>query len=237
MDCSVANAQDVADPSDEDRRKRSSTVQGGQKLLVVVDVISDGEQGGCRAGLRRQMICKPGKKSRCRPRKRLKSSGFKVLPIHTNEIGPFLLGRGAQHRRARLQPSANACPVHFVHPGAVTSDGNHPVVALGKGVYKCVCEPRSEIVSSLLVSIHLENGKWTAVNGPPGVPVQRPSDPLVLVVVLPHEALVLPLPLRAVAEEQDGGIVNGGTDGDVTGYSSIETDGSNTTCRGHPLQT
>jgi len=51
------------------------------------------------------------------------------------------------------------------------------------------------------------------VNGLPGVLVEGLGDPAVLPVVPPYELLVPPLPLRAVAEEEDGGMVAERVDG------------------------
>jgi hypothetical protein len=45
------------------------------------------------------------------------------------------------------------------------------------------------------------------------VPIERLGDLPILRVVLPHEPLVLPLPLGAVAEEQNGRLVAGRADG------------------------
>lgn len=106
-----------------------------------------------------------------------------------------------------------------------------------KRVGKRIGKPRPERVSPLPVVICLDDGKPAVGRGSARVLVQGLGYPSIFGVVLPHEPLVLPLPLGAVAEEQDGGIVNGGTDDEVTGYSSVRTDGSRTSCRGPLLQT
>jgi len=60
---------------------------------------------------------------------------------------------------------------------------------------------------------NLDYGQPTVRHRPSGMVVKRRGHPSTLGVVLSHKLFVQPLPFRAAAEEQNGGVWAGGADG------------------------
>lgn len=89
----------------------------------------------------------------------------------------------------------------------VAPHGNHVLVSLRKRIRQGICEPRPKIGPSLLGLIEFKDGKGAFLNGPTRMLVEGLGHLPMFRVVPPHELLVLPLALRAVAEEENGGIV------------------------------
>jgi len=95
----------------------------------------------------------------------------------------------------------------------VASHRDDALVALRKGIGNGVGEARAKIIAALLGAVDLQDRKGARLNRFPRVLIEGFGDLPVLRIVLPHKPLVLPLPLRAVAKEENGGIGPGRLDG------------------------
>lgn len=95
----------------------------------------------------------------------------------------------------------------------VAPDGDHTLVARRKGIGQGVGEAHPEGVTALLSPVDLEDGKAAVLDSLLCVLVEGLGDPPRFRVVLPHEPLVLPLALGAVAEDENSGTAIRDSDG------------------------
>ena len=212
MDSASAAAQYAAELVGEGARKNCGGAEEGKELPVPVYVRSGREQDGRRACLCCQVLREGRQESGGLPRQCFEGVARKVLTTEADEVRPFVVGRGAENRRARGQLLRHCCPVHFVKGGAVAPHHDDLLVSLRKGVGDGVREARSEPIAPLLRIGDLQDGQSAVRHGLPGVLEERPSHLPVFRHVLPHELLVLPLALGAVAEKQEGGMGVGSVD-------------------------
>jgi hypothetical protein len=199
--------------SDEAVGGRRRAAQQGHQVPVPVHVVAGREARRGDAGPVREVAGKGRKKGWRLPRKRREGVPVELGAPEADEVGPVAVGGGAQDRRPVGQLLVDRVPVHLVQAGTVAPHGDHALVPLRKRVGDGVGEACAKVVAALLRTVHLQDGKRTVFNRPPRVLVEGLGHLPILRVVLPHEPLVLPLPLGAVAEEQDDGLVAGRADG------------------------
>ena len=178
-----------------------------------VYVVAARKEGGGGAGLRCEVLDEGREEGRGLPGERRKGLLIELRAAEADEVGALLVGSRAEDRWAVRQRVVNVRPVHFVEGGAVAAHGNHALVALREGVGHGIGEARPEVMSLLLRAVDFEDGKAAVVDRRSGVLVEDLGDLPRLCDVLPHEPLVQPLPLGAVAEEEEGSLVAVRTDG------------------------
>lgn len=205
-------AQHNSKVCEEAARKRCVAVHQSDELLVVVHVVARGEQCRRRARVLGEVPRQGRKHSRCRPGKGRKGRSVKLCTAEPNQVGAVPIRRGPQHRPARVEVLRDGRPVDLVQPRAVASHGNHAVVPLRKRVGEGIGETLSKGSAALPGVVDLEDRKPALSRGLQRVLVEGCRDLPILRVVLPYELLVLPLALRAVAEEQDGRVGVGRVD-------------------------
>lgn len=138
---------------------------------------------------------------------------LKLIAGEPNQVGPVLARRGPKHGSPRFQLLGDCRPVDLVQGRAVVAHGNDVLVPRRKRVGDRIGEARAEITPALLRTVNLDRGQPTVRHRPSGMVVKRRGHPSALGVVLPHELFVQPLPFRAAAEEQNGGVCVRGADG------------------------
>jgi hypothetical protein len=147
------------------------------------------------------------------PRERREGGLVELRAMQPNQVGPIPLRRRAEDGGILIEPGRHGLPVHLVQAGAVAPHGNGALVPLREGIGDGVGEARPKVVAPLLCAVDFKDGQVAPLHGPPRVLVERLGDLLRLRVVPWHEPLIPPLPFRAVAEEQNGGLVAGRVDG------------------------
>ena len=156
---------------------------------------------------------KGGDQLRRSPRKRRKRRPVELRTSQSDQVRSFSIGRRAQDRPVRRQLRHDPGPVDFMQGRTVVPHGNDPVVPRRKRIGEGVGESRAKVGAPLLRIVDLDDRKPTLRHRLAGMVVERFGDPLILGVVLSHEALVQPLPFRAATEKQNGGVRVGGTNG------------------------
>lgn len=193
------------------RRPRPVTHQS-KKILLVVHIIPNSQHTGRPLRFFRQIASERRKQRGRLPRECFKTGPVELLPTQPDEICSLPIRGRPEHRSPPAESRSHSGPVDFVHVRTVAPDGNHVFVPFSEGISKSVCQPLAKALSPLSSTRHLENGKSTLVNRPPGMTEEDLGHLSMCGVVLPHELFVLPLALGAMAKEQNGGMVAGGVD-------------------------
>ncbi len=176
------------------------------KLCRGVYIVAHGKTHRRGPGRVCEVTVQGRKESRGLPRKRRERLVLKLVTRQPNQVGPGVARRGPKDRSSVVQPLRDRCPVDLVEGWTVIAHGNHAVVPRRKRVGDGVGEPRPEGRSSLLRVGDLQHRQSTLRHSLPRVLVEGLRDPPIFRVVVPHELLVQPLPLRTAAEEQNGGV-------------------------------
>lgn len=204
---SHSRPQDGPQPGNQEANAREIRPKQSQKLVKPVDVVPGSEKRRCRAGPLKELSCEDRKQRGRRPGQARKSLPVKLRTADADQIRAVFVGRGPQDGDSCLEPLCHRRPVDLVQARAVASYGNYVLVSLCKHVGYGICQPRPKVGPSLLGLVEFEDGKGTFLNGPTRMLVEGLGHLPVFRVVPLHELFVLPLALRAVTEEQNGGIV------------------------------
>jgi hypothetical protein len=140
------------------------------------------------------------------PRQRGERSVIKLCAAQPNQVGAVRIRGGPQHGAAVIELSRDRLPIDVVQARAITSYGNDVFVPGRERIGKSVSETGAKAVAPLLSVINLDNGQSARLYGAVGVAIQRTGHFAIRGPIARHEPLRPPLVLRAVAEEQNGGM-------------------------------
>lgn len=183
-----------------------------QQFPMPIHIVTDREYPRGTAGLPFEILLESRQKCRRGPRERFERVTVELLPTQPHQIGALLSGGGTEHGCAVSHCVRHSGPVYFMKARTVAPYRDNVFVPLREGIGDGVGKARPEPIPPLPFVGRLHDRQSAVVNGPPRVPIERLGDPSMLCIVLPYELLVLPLPRRAVAEEQDGGMDTGRVD-------------------------
>ena len=181
--------------------------QQSNQVPVTIHVVARGEPHRLRPGSLCEMAAESRKERGRFPGKRCKRLPVELRSGEADQVRSLLVGRRAQDRRVPIQPIRDDLPVHLVQGRTVAAHGNDTVVPRRERAGKGVGKPRPKRIAPLPGVGDLQHRKVALGRGLSRVLVEGFGDLPIFGVVPPYELLVLPLPLGAVAEEQNGGTV------------------------------
>lgn len=200
------------------RHERGRRTRGTEEMAEVggpVHVGTRPEDGRC-PDASGEMVAQRVEQRGGLPRKRSEGVGLEGGAGEANQVRAAA-SCGAQHGRSGSQPIRNGLPVDLMQARAIATHRDDVFVALRKGFGDGVGEALTEGVATLLRSGDLQHRQSARVRRFSGVAVQRLGHVATFGSVAWHKALGRPLPHRAVAEEQQGGMGRGEGDGAAVG--------------------
>ena len=202
----VIGPQYVSDLRAKTDRKPSVDVKKRAQVPGIVHVGTRGQERGRPPGPPFKILLKRRQERRGRPGKPFELITIKLVAPKTDQVGPVPIGGGPENGRAVGHGVRHGRPIDLVETGTITPDRNDLLVSLRKRVGDGVRKARAETGAALLLVGDFHDRQPAGADGLARVLIKRLGHPSVLRVVPLHELLVLPLPLRAVTEEQNGGM-------------------------------